>query len=157
MRVRVGVLAMCFVVLIGAAMPAGASAVAVKHGKRLSARIFPSNAFTVRDKRQVTGRRVAFRRGRDFPMVKGSVRRRCTKATYSICDAFAQLNHLDGFDLQPRVAIPFTGPINLASITDKNVFIADGNAVKAEVVRVDAATGLALVRVKGLKLSSGTV
>ncbi|MEA2125593.1 MAG: hypothetical protein QOI80_2375, partial [Solirubrobacteraceae bacterium] len=116
-RAAVGVL------LIACALPAPAGATAVKHGHSLQARIFPSNVFTVRDRRQVTGRRVHFRRGRDFPLVKGRVRRGCTKATYSICDAFRELNHLDGFDLQPRVTVPLTGAVDLASVTDDTVFI----------------------------------
>ncbi|MEA2483652.1 MAG: hypothetical protein QOC55_1599, partial [Thermoleophilaceae bacterium] len=101
---------------------AGAS-VSVRHGKGYGARIFPDNAFLVRDKRQLTGHRVSFRRGRDYPVVAGKVRKRCTSATYSICDGFAQLNKLDGFDLQPRVAVPFTGTVRLASVNDKNFFI----------------------------------
>ena len=42
---------------------------------------------------------------------------------YSICDGFAQLNKLDGFDLQPRVPVPFTGAIHLDSVNDSNFFI----------------------------------
>jgi Bacterial Ig-like domain len=104
---------------------AGAKArpVAVKRGNHLGARIFPADVFTVRDKRQVTRRRVHFRRGRDYPTVSGKVRPRCTSKTYSICDGFAELNRLDGFDLQPRVTVPFTGAIALKSVTDKTFFI----------------------------------
>lgn len=115
--------ALVLALLLTFAFAARAEAVAVKQGQRLGARIFPSDTFTVKDKRQLTGRRVAFRLGRDYPLIDGKRRRRCTNATYSICDAFAQLNKLDGFDLQPRVVVPFTGPIDLESVTDKTVSI----------------------------------
>ncbi|MEA2351809.1 MAG: hypothetical protein QOJ14_223 [Thermoleophilaceae bacterium] len=97
--------------------------VRVKRGNHLGARIFPDNAFTVRDHRQVTGRRVHFRRGRDFPTIGGVVKPGCNKKTYSICDGFAELNRLDGFDLQPRVTVPFTGAISLPSVNATNFFI----------------------------------
>ena len=122
MRTRLFVLTICAAL---AAVPATAGAVKVKRGHRLGARIFPSNAFSVKDSRQLTGRRVRFRRGRDFPVVGGKHRRRCTKRTYSICDAFRELNRLDGFDIQPRVQIPFTGAIKLDTVTDDDLFIAD--------------------------------
>ena len=118
-RARAAAIAACLV-----AVPASpAAAVSVKRGKHYYSRIFPADAFTVRDKRQVTGRRVHFRLGKDYPLVGGRIRRRCTKATYSICDSFAELNKLDGFDLLPRVVVPFTGAINLSSVKDSNFFI----------------------------------
>jgi hypothetical protein len=101
------------------------TAVAVVRGNHYGARIFPSNAFTVRDPAQVTGRRINFRRGVDYPNVGGVVKPGCGKADYSICDAFSELNKLDGFDLQPRVTVPFTGAIRLDSVNDKNFFITD--------------------------------
>jgi hypothetical protein len=111
-------------VLIVLALPASAEAVSVQRGKGLGHRIFPDNAFTVRDKRQLTGRGVHFKLRRDYPVVAGVRHSRCTNDTYSICDGFAELNKLDGFDLQPRVAVPFTGAIKLDSVNDKNFFIA---------------------------------
>ncbi|HKP91655.1 MAG TPA: hypothetical protein VJT75_16935 [Thermoleophilaceae bacterium] len=127
---RVSALAACFwgALLVAASAGAGAAPrVAVMHGKSVYTRIFPANRFTVRDKRQLTGRRVHFKRGRDFPNVGGKIRRRCTSKTYSICDGIAQLNKLDGFDLQPRVTVPFTGSIRLGSVSDKNFFITDAH------------------------------
>jgi hypothetical protein len=125
-----------FLAAAAAALPATtASAVSVKRGAHYGARIFPSDAFTVRDRNQATGRRVHFRRGRDFPNVKGRVRRGCTASTYSICDSFAQLNKLDGFDLQPRVVVPFTGQIKLASVSDKNFFITTAKGAFASGLR----------------------
>ena len=59
-------------------------------------RIFPDNFFTVRDAHQLTGRRLHFRQGIDYPTVNGSIQPSCDSTDYSICDAFAQLNLLDG-------------------------------------------------------------
>ena len=110
--------------LAGAA-DATAKPVSVVRGNHYGARIFPTDALTVRDKNQVTGRRIHFRKGLDYPTVAGKVRSKgCTSKTYSICDAFRQLNKLDGFDLQPRVTVPFTGSIKLGSVNDKNFYIA---------------------------------
>ena len=113
----------CLALLAPVALPSTASAVAVRHGAHYGSRIFPADAFTVRDSRQVTGRRVNFRKGLDYPTVKGRVRPRCDKTDYSICDAFTELNKLDGFDLQPRVVVPFTGTIRLGSVSASNFFI----------------------------------
>src|SRR5438128_7778584 len=99
------------------------STVAVMHGPSYGSGIFPDNAFTVADASQLTGRRINFREGIDYPNIGGVVQRSCTNADYSICDAFAQLNKLDGFDLQPRVAVPFTGAINLGSVNASDFFI----------------------------------
>ena len=119
------VVGLAVLMAVTASTPADA-AVSVKRGKQLGQRIFPDNAFSVRDRNQVTGRRVRFRMGVDYPTVGGTVRRKCTATTYSICDGFAQLNTLDGFDLQPRVTVPFTGAIDLASVNDRNFFITTG-------------------------------
>src|SRR5437016_8504803 len=99
------------------------STVAVMHGPSYGSRIFPDNAFTVADASQLTGRRINFREGIDYPNIGGVLQPSCTTADYSICDAFAQLNKLDGFDLQPRVLVPFTGAIDLGSVNASNFFI----------------------------------
>jgi hypothetical protein len=99
--------------------------VRVMRGDHVGARIFPDNFFTVRDRRQVTRRRVHFRLGRDYPTVGGVVKPRCTSKTYSICDGVVELNKLDGFDLQPRVTVPFTGAISLPSLNGKDFFISN--------------------------------
>jgi hypothetical protein len=112
--------------LVLGALPASAqSAVSVVHGQHYRARIFPDNAFTTRDPTQVTSRRINFRQGIDYPIVDGVVQSACTSADYSICDAFAELNKLDGFDLQPRVTVPFNGAIDLSSVNDSDFFISD--------------------------------
>ena len=108
------------------ALPASAEAakpVSVKQGRAYGQRIFPDNFFTVRDKNQLTGRRVNFKLKRDYPVVDGIRHSRCTDATYSICDGYKQLNRLDGFDLQPRVEVPFTGDIKLDSVNDSDFSI----------------------------------
>ena len=79
------------------------ASVAVVRGDHYGARIFPDNAFTVADGRQLTGRRVNFRIGVDYPLVGSTIRSACDDTDYSVCDAFAELNTLFGFDLQPRV------------------------------------------------------
>src|SRR5437588_1849104 len=123
-RVRAGLLVTCVALSAAAVLPAAAaSRIAVKRGANYGSRIFPSNHFTVRDPRQVTGLRVHFRKGLDYPSYKGRVRRACDASDCSICDAFAELNKLDGFDLQPRVTVPFTGGIRLSSVNDTNFFI----------------------------------
>ncbi|MDQ6848053.1 MAG: Ig-like domain-containing protein [Candidatus Dormibacteraeota bacterium] len=101
-----------------AAMPALAAGVSVVQGDHYGARMFPDNFFTVADSAQVTGMRVNFRgAGVDFPA--------CTSANFSVCDTFAMLNKLDGFDLQPRVTVPLTGAVDLASVDDSNFYITD--------------------------------
>src|SRR5438132_2195935 len=108
--------------LTGFSSSAG-STVSVMRGGSYASRIFPDNAFTVADASQLTGRRINFREGIDYPNIGGVVQPSCTNADYSICDGFAQLNKLDGFDLQPRVLVPFTGAIDLASVNSSNLFI----------------------------------
>src|ERR1700716_344830 len=67
-------------------------------------RIMPSNAFTVADANQLTGIRV------NLPVPV------CDATSSSVCDDLAQLNLQDGFDLRPRVTVPFSGPIDPASV-----------------------------------------
>ncbi|HEV3125078.1 MAG TPA: hypothetical protein VG266_10930 [Candidatus Dormibacteraeota bacterium] len=107
------------VVASGVASPVRAApTVSVVQGDHYGARIFPDNFFTIADAAQVTGLRVNFRgAGVDYPS--------CDSTNYSVCDAFAMLNKLDGFDLQPRVTVPLTGAIDLASIGDSDFYITD--------------------------------
>jgi hypothetical protein len=123
---------------LGGALPASvssASAVSVVRGDHYGARIFPDNVFTVEDDRQVTGRRVAFRLGVDYPTVNGVVRPNCDSTDYSICDAFSELNKLDGFDIQPRVTVPFSGAVDLASVDDSDFSITDDHGAFASGMR----------------------
>ena len=72
---------------------------------------FPADRFTVPDAAQLTGRRVS------LPVPT------CTDATRSTCDALRLLNTLDGFDLQPRVFLPFSGDIDVATVTPDTVWV----------------------------------
>jgi len=88
---RAGVMAvwltgLCVLIALSASVASAARAkprqVSVVRGHHLGARIFPDDAFTVRDRAQATRRRVNFRRGVDYPTVRGRVRRGCTRADY---------------------------------------------------------------------------
>jgi hypothetical protein len=62
--------------------------------------LFPTNDLTVRDRGQLTGRRVALPlEGCGAPITCGLVR---------------ELNELDGFDLDPRIAVRFSGAVDPA-------------------------------------------
>jgi hypothetical protein len=65
--------------------------------------LFPSDALTVRDAAQLTGRRVA------LPLPD------CAKSPTD-CDTVRQLNQLDGFDIDPRIAIGFGSPVDPVSV-----------------------------------------
>jgi hypothetical protein len=71
---------------------------------------FPSDRFTVEDRSHLTGLRV------DLPKPDCAVRP-------SDCADLDVLNTLDGFNLQPRLAIPFTGPIDPATATSDAIFL----------------------------------
>lgn len=71
---------------------------------------FPSNLSTVSDSTQVTGVRVA------LPQPN------C--ATHpSDCADVAVLNTLDGFNIQPRISVPFSGPIDLSTVSSSTIFL----------------------------------
>ncbi|MDQ4029821.1 MAG: hypothetical protein M3168_02150, partial [Actinomycetota bacterium] len=69
---------------------------------------FPANWFTVDDPSKLTGIRVS------LPLPECSARP-------SDCDDIGVLNSLDGFNLQPRVSIPFDGEIDLTTATGENL------------------------------------
>src|ERR1700682_4029285 len=71
---------------------------------------FPSDYFTVLDSAQMTGQRVALLK----PV--------CSQRP-SDCDDVDVLNLLDGFNLQPRIAVPFNGDIRVDSVSSKTVFL----------------------------------
>jgi hypothetical protein len=53
------------------------------------------------------------------------------------------LNKLDGFDLQPRVTIPFSGPIDVSSVNDTDVFVqGPGGRTRLEQLVWDPATNV---------------
>jgi hypothetical protein len=97
----------------------------VLHGQRPQTNaVFPDDRFTVADRTQVTGRRV------QMPLP-----RRCTTRNSSICTSTRLLNTLDGFDLQPRVYVPFSGAITVKTVTPKTVYI-DGPGGRAGIYQV---------------------
>jgi Bacterial Ig-like domain len=71
---------------------------------------FPSNLYTVPDDTQVTGLRVQLPRPD------------CSTHP-SDCQNIAVLDTLDGFNIQPRVSIPFSGPIDLATVSAHSIFL----------------------------------
>ena len=83
----------------------GTALAAVKAGQP-----FPSNLFTTSDRTQVTGLRV------DLPKPDCAVRP-------SDCADIDVLNALDGFNIQPRISIPFSGPIDLTTVSSQTVFL----------------------------------
>jgi hypothetical protein len=71
---------------------------------------FPTNLATTADSSQVTGVRV------NLPLPSCS-------AEPSDCADDAVLNTLDGFNIQPRITIPFSGPIDLSTVSSSNIFL----------------------------------
>jgi hypothetical protein len=71
---------------------------------------FPSDRFTVVDTTQNTGLRV------NLPKPD------CT-ARPNDCQNLDVINTLDGFNVQPRLSIPFDGPIDVSTVTSDTVFL----------------------------------
>jgi hypothetical protein len=71
---------------------------------------FPSDRFTVADHDQKTGVRVS------LPKPDCAVRA-------SDCADLDVINTLDGFNLQPRLSIPFSGPIDVSTVSSSTVFL----------------------------------
>src|SRR5918998_6882028 len=72
--------------------------------------ILPDDALTVADANQLTGRRMA------LPLPN------CT-ARPSDCDEIRLLNQLDGWDLDPRVEVRFSGPIDVSKVTAEQLYV----------------------------------
>ena len=71
---------------------------------------FPSDRYTVRDWSNTTFRRV------NLPKPDCTVR-------VSDCADIDVINTLDGFSTQPRITVPFTGAIDVASVTSETVYL----------------------------------
>jgi len=103
-------------VLVGGtltATPASAAApVRVLTGSTPETAVVPNDRFTVPDGRQLTRRRVA------LPLPAN-----CSDANSSVCDGIKLLNTLDGFDLQPRFFIPFSGAIDVRTVVPTTVYV----------------------------------
>lgn len=96
---------------VAAAPASAAEPIRVRDGGGVETSVFPNDRFTVRDTAQLTGLRVA------LPVPD------CTEATRSICEALEILNTTDGFDLQPRFFIPFTGDVDVATVTSQTAYV----------------------------------
>ena len=70
----------------------------------------PTNLDTVADATQLTGLRV------DLPLPN------CAASALR-CDDVSVLDTLDGFNIQPRLTIPFSGPIDLSTVSSSNIFL----------------------------------
>lgn len=71
---------------------------------------FPTNLYTVPDATQLTGVRVA------LPKPDCGTRP-------SDCADVDVLNGLDGFNIQPRLSVPFNGPIDLSTVSSSTIFL----------------------------------
>jgi Bacterial virulence factor lipase N-terminal len=71
---------------------------------------FPSDRLTTFDSQQLTGLRV------NVPSPNCAT-------NPSDCADIALVNQLDGFNLQPRLSIPFDGPIDVNTVNSKTVFL----------------------------------
>ena len=71
---------------------------------------FPSDWFTVEDRSHNTGLRV------NLPLPD------CLERV-SDCEDLNVINTLDGFNLQPRLSIPFDGAIDVSTVTSQTVFL----------------------------------
>src|SRR5262245_1203046 len=71
---------------------------------------FPSDRFTVADSTQLTNRRM------NLPLPDAAAR----PSDYADVSV---INTLDGFNLQPRLSIPFSGPIDVTTVNSSTVFL----------------------------------
>ncbi|TMF57072.1 MAG: hypothetical protein E6I19_04260, partial [Chloroflexi bacterium] len=71
---------------------------------------FPTNLYTVHDGTQITGLRV------DLPKPDCAIHP-------SDCADIDVLDTLDGFNIQPRISIPFSAPIDLSTVSSSTVFL----------------------------------
>jgi len=87
-----------------------ADGVSVRNDGTLSGSLFPSNRYTVFDGSQNTLRRV------NLPKPDCAVR-------VSDCQDIDVINTLDGFNVQPRITVPFTGDIDPATVNSDTVYL----------------------------------
>lgn len=87
---------------------------------------FPSDAFTVSDAAQKTGRRV------NIPLPAVCTGPSASPVNPSVCSETAQLDQLDGFHLMPRVRLTFSAPINPDTLRDGVRFMALDNLTNDE-------------------------
>src|SRR5438093_9276691 len=85
---------------------------------------FPTNLYTVRDGTQITGLRV------DLPKPD------CASHP-SDCADIDVLDRLDGFNVQPRISIPFSGPIDVSTVTSSTVYLLDTSCLACAPIGVN--------------------
>ena len=113
--------------LVAALLPVPASAAApvrVLTGATPETRMMPSNVFTTADANQLTARRI------NLPVPA------CDAAHQSICDDITLLNLEDGFDLRPRVTVPFTGAINPSTVNGSDFYVTGPNGFRTPIVQL---------------------
>ena len=88
---------------------------------------FPSNLLTVPDTAQPTGVRVALPKPNCAIFV-------------SDCQDIDVLNGLDGFNVQPRITVPFNGAIDLASVSSASIHLYDLSCLACAPVGIDQVT-----------------
>ncbi len=102
------------VLLIAAVLLTPAIAVAATHPlfnlQSSTQSPFPSDRLTAFDSQQLTGLRV------NVPLPNCAT-------NPSDCADLALVNQLDGFNLQPRLSIPFDGAIDVSTVNSKTVFL----------------------------------
>ncbi|MEA2655110.1 MAG: hypothetical protein QOI23_475 [Chloroflexota bacterium] len=100
--------------VLAALIPITASAAAsvkVLTGSTPDTRIMPSNTYTIADAAQLTGLRV------NLPVPT------CGSTNSSICDDLTLLNLQDGFDLRPRITVPFSGAIDITTVNAATFYL----------------------------------
>jgi hypothetical protein len=84
----------------------------------------PSNNFTVADAAQITGLRV------NLPVPA------CDSTNSSVCDDLTLLNLQDGFDLRPRVTVPFSGAIDVSTVNSTDLFVIGPNGFRTPITQL---------------------
>ena len=111
-----------FVVLVAIALLTPALALAETHPlfnlQSTSQSPFPSDRFTAFDSQQLTGLRV------NVPLPNCAT-------NPSDCADLTLLNQLDGFNLQPRLSIPFDGAIDVSTVNSSTVFLLNAAGTRA--------------------------
>ncbi len=80
---------------------------------------FPADSFTVPDTSQITGKRL------DMPLPD------CENQG-ALCAELTLINELDGFNVQPRITVAFSGPVNTATLRGGIFFVALNNLTSDE-------------------------
>jgi hypothetical protein len=94
--------------------------------------LFPSNVYTAPDATQITGLHVA------LPQPNCAT-------NPSDCADVASLDQLDGFNIQPRLTIPFSAPIDPATISSSTVFLVGSDGQRIGINQVVVASDLKTV------------